>query len=271
MIKQYIKALFFIFLIGNQACIYSQNKPQKVKIAGIVQKWYIKNKQANFEHAEALIIEAAENGAKIICTAECFLDGYAIRDKKMSEEEFKDLAEAVNDGKYINKLKSLAKKLKVYIIAGISEVYENKIYNSAVLITAEGKPGGVYRKNFLFGDEKSRYFPGKGFPVFSTPYGNVGIMLCYDRQKTESIKELSKNNADFVFCPSGGGYGSDNDRIVAKRSKEGKLPIIFVHPIEFLVTGSSGEILKKNIFGNNLNAKSSEAVSGKVFYYTLEL
>jgi len=263
--------LLFIFLIGNGSFIYSQNKPQKVKIAGIVQKWYQKDKRANFENTENLIIEAASNGAEIICTPECFLDGYAIRDKKMSSNEFKDLAESVNDGIYMNKLKSLAKKLKIYIIAGISEIHDNEIYNSAVLINPAGKTGGIYRKNFLYGDEKVRYFPGEGFPVFDTSYGKFGIMICYDRQKSESIKKLSENNADFVFCPSGGGYGSDNDRIVSKRSQEGKLPIIFVHPIEFLVTSSSGEILKRNLFGNNFDADLSEAVSGKVFYYTLEL
>jgi predicted amidohydrolase len=50
-----------------------------VKVAGIVLKWVRGDKEANYRRAEPMIRKAALRGAKIICTTECFLDGYAAR------------------------------------------------------------------------------------------------------------------------------------------------------------------------------------------------
>ena len=49
---------------------------RSVRVAGIVLKWLRTEKDANFTRAEALIREAATGGAQIVCTTECFLDGY---------------------------------------------------------------------------------------------------------------------------------------------------------------------------------------------------
>ena len=46
-------------------------------------KWLRTDKEANYRRAEAMIREAASEGAQIVCTTECFLDGYAIADKSI--------------------------------------------------------------------------------------------------------------------------------------------------------------------------------------------
>ena len=56
---------------------------KNVRVAGIVLKWIRGDKEANLRRIEPLIREAAANGAKIVCTTECFLDGYAIADKSL--------------------------------------------------------------------------------------------------------------------------------------------------------------------------------------------
>jgi len=61
----------------------SSRKQEQVRIAGIVLKWIRADKEANLRRAEALIREAADDGAQIVCTTECFLDGYAIADKSI--------------------------------------------------------------------------------------------------------------------------------------------------------------------------------------------
>jgi hypothetical protein len=50
-----------------------------VRVAGIVLKWVSADKEVNYKRAEPLIRAAAAGGAKIVCTTECFLDGYAAR------------------------------------------------------------------------------------------------------------------------------------------------------------------------------------------------
>ena len=84
------------------------------------------------------------------------------------------------------------------------------------------------------------------------------------------IEKLCEDSAEMVFCLAGGGYGSWNDEIVSQRSKEGNVPIIFVHPIEFLVTGPSGEILNRTLFGNQLDDNEKQTIGGIVRIYDLE-
>ena len=54
-----------------------------MRVAGIVVKWVRGDKEAKFRRVEPMIRQAARNGANIVCTTECFLDGYAIADKSI--------------------------------------------------------------------------------------------------------------------------------------------------------------------------------------------
>jgi hypothetical protein len=82
--------------------------------------------------------------------------------------------------------------------------------------------------------------------------------------------------ARFLIRSSGGMFGpKTNDPIVQARSKENNIPILFVHPAEFLVTDSRGEIRARTILGDRLEISTSE-VGGEndkneVFYFELPL
>lgn len=249
----------------------STDNTKTVRIAGIILKWIPKKCELNYQRAENLIRQAALKDAKIVCTTESFLDGYSIRDASMTVEELCSFAEPIPGGKYVSKLQGLADELEIYLIAGITELDNSRIYNSAVLIDPEGNIIGKYRKKYLYVDEIYTYTPGDSFPVFSTPYGKIGMMICYDRRKDNSISELTKNGAEIVFCLAGGGFGKENDQIMSQRSKEGKVPIIFVHPAEFLVTGKSGNILEKYSFRTELDENEKHAIGGKVRLFDLYL
>ena len=64
-----------------------------------------------------------------------------------------------------------------------------------------------------------------------------------------------------------------NDPILQARSRETHLPIVFVHPAEFLVTGPDGAILDRTILGNSLLLAPAETGTpkdqNKVFYFDL--
>ena len=151
-----------------------------------------------------------------------------------------------------------------------AEIPKPTLNASCGLISPEGNIIGKYRKVFLYGYENAVYTPGTLFPVFSTSYGKIGIMICYDRQKEEMVKNLKKNGAEMIFCPAGGGYGEWNDGIVKLRSKEGNIPIIFVHPSEFLVTGPSGNILNRSLFENGFDDNEDYSIGGIVRIYDLK-
>ncbi len=248
-------------------------QPNTIRIAGIVAKWVRGDKQANYARVEPMIREAAKNGADIVCTTECFLDGYAIADKSIPLEKYRSLGEPIPSGTYCKKLKSLAQELKVQIVAGMLEADGGFRYNTAIMISPEGKLVGKYRKQHL-GHESVRNTPGDHSTVFSTAHGNLGVMICADRRFPAIVNRFVDNGADWLICPSGGMFGPDrNDPIVQARSRETGKYIVFVHPAEFLVTAPNGSIASRTILGDRLLVTKSErdtAVdSRRVFYFDL--
>ncbi|MBI2929914.1 MAG: carbon-nitrogen hydrolase family protein [Verrucomicrobia bacterium] len=249
--------------------------PSTVRVAGIVLKWIRADKEANYRRAEPMIREAARNGAKIVCTTECFLEGYAIADKTIPLEQYRALGEPIPDGKYFQRLRALAKQTKIHLIAGLTETDGEARYNTSVLIGPDGQLLGKYRKQKLQ-HEAVRNTPGQDSPVFATPYGRVGIMICADRTEATIVRRFCTAGADFLICPSGGMFGpKSNDPIVQARSRENQIPIVFVHPAEFLVTGPDGAKLANTLLGDQLLIRADEAGSEKdanrIFYFDLPL
>ena len=256
----------------------TESKPQAsstVRVAGIVLKWVRGDKAANFRRAEPMIREAAAQSAKIVCTTECFLDGYSIADKSIPLDDFRALGEPIPSGEYFVRLSKLAKELKIHLVAGMLEADGEQRYNTAVLIGPDGTLIGKYRKQKL-GHETDRNTPGDASKVFPTPYGRVGLMICADRTDPAIVGRYREGQADFLLCPSGGMYGSkSNDPIVQARSRENKLPIVFVHPAEFLATSPDGTIAARTMLGDRLLVGQDEVGSAtdenKIVYFDLKL
>ncbi len=51
-------------------------------------------------------------------------------------------------------------------------------------------------------DEPFYFTPGDGFPVFDTPAGRVGILVCYDRRFPEAWRSLLFAGAEIIFVPA---------------------------------------------------------------------
>jgi predicted amidohydrolase len=257
-----------------------------VRIAGIVLRWIRADKELNWRRVEPLIREAARHGAQLVCTTECFLDGYAIlalEENTLSADTYRKLAEPIPSGSYFQLLAALARELKIHLVAGMIEADRPWVFNTAVLIGPDGMLIGKYHKQRLL-HETVANTPGKASPVFATPYGKVGIMICADRADKAIVRRYCDRGADFLLCPSGGMFGPrTNDPLVQSQSRANKTPIIFVHPVEFLVTGPDGSILARTILDDDdektkpvpLAISATEAGGArdfkKVFYFDLPL
>ncbi len=230
----------------------AQARPDTVRVAGLVLRWVRQDKEANFRRLEPLIRAAAAKGAQIVVTTECALDGYAIADRQIPLADYRALGEPIPDGAFFRKFAALAAELKIYLLVGLTEADGDQRYNTVVLIGPDGRLLGKYRKQNL-GHELGRNTPGQDSAVFATPFGKVGIMICADRTDPKIVRRFCANGADFLICPSGGMFGpKSNDPIVQARSKENQIHIVFVHPVEFLVTGPDGSIVDRILLGANL-------------------
>jgi N-acyl-D-amino-acid deacylase len=246
-----------------------------VRVAGVVLKWVRGDKAANYRRAELMIREAAAGGAKIVCTTECFLDGYAIADKSIPLDTYRALGEKIPGGPYFQKLARLAAELNVYLIAGMLEADGEDRFNTAAMIGPDGKLIGRYHKQRL-GHESVRNTAGNVSSVFETEFGKSGVMICADRRYPDVVGGFCQRGADFLICPSGGMFGPQrNDPILQARSRENRRHLVFVHPAEFLVTGPDGSIVKRTILGDRLflapEEVDTEFDSKRVFYFDLPL
>ncbi|MDX2117227.1 MAG: nitrilase-related carbon-nitrogen hydrolase [Planctomycetota bacterium] len=157
-----------------------------------------------------LIDKAAAAGAKVCCLQELFNGPYFAAEQAL---RWYDMGEPIDGaegpGPTIRLMQSLAKKHEMVLIAPICErVMSGVYYNTAAVIGHTGELLGKYRKNHLpqclpgFW-EKFYFQPGDlGYPVFDTPFGRIGVYLCYDRHFPEGARELGMNGAEIVFNPS---------------------------------------------------------------------
>jgi predicted amidohydrolase len=92
------------------------------------------------------------------------------------------------------------------VAAGIYERDGAAIYNTSVLLDREGRVAGKYRKVYLPREEiESGLTPGRGYPVFQTDFGRVGMMICYDVFFPDPARALAAQGADIILMPIWGG------------------------------------------------------------------
>jgi len=148
---------------------------------------------ANVRDALALMASAQ---ADLYVLPELFNSGYNFVDKT----EVESLAEPAH-GKTYSRLSDFASKQACYIVYGFAES-DGLIYNSAAFVGPDGLIG-LYRKVHLFSKENILFAPGDlGFPVFNSPFGKLGMMVCFDWIYPESARSLMLNGAQIIAHPS---------------------------------------------------------------------
>jgi N-carbamoylputrescine amidase len=180
------------------------------KIAG-VQFIGQADKEANIQTAIRLVRQAAAQGARIVCLSELFSTMYFCVETK---REYFDWAEPI-PGQTIERMAAVAREAGIVIIAPIFErTDEGRYFNTAAVIGPDGKLIGKYRKSSIpfmdvsrssepRGNEKFYFEQGDlGFPTFATPFGRIGILICYDRHFPEAARVLGLRGAEIVFVPT---------------------------------------------------------------------
>jgi N-carbamoylputrescine amidase len=174
------------------------DKSSAITIACIQMEPSFGDTAANVEASVRRIVEAADNGARLIVLPELANTGYVFA----TREEAFALAEAVPDGPSSRRWMEVAAARDLYIVAGITERDGQSLYNSAVVIGPSGHIG-TYRKMHLWGQENLFFEPGdRGFPVFATPIGRIGVAICYDGWFPETFRLQALQGADIVCVPT---------------------------------------------------------------------
>jgi len=173
------------------------------RIAG-VQMASGPNVQANLNEAGRLIEMAVAEGARLVALPEYFaIMGMRPADKvKVREKE--------GDGPIQAFLAETARRLKIWLV-GCSvpmAASEGKIYNSCQVYDEAGKMVARYDKIHLFsldlGKEKfaeeGTLEPGKQVKVIDSPFGRLGLSVCYDLRFPELYRAMK--DVDIIVVPS---------------------------------------------------------------------
>ncbi len=179
---------------------------RKLRLASVHFRPGGKSPRANCEEYAALIEKAAAQHADLVVLGET-LTYYG------TGKSFAEIAEPV-PGPSTEYFGALAKKHGLYIVAGLLERDRHLVYNVAVLLGPDGKLAGKYRKVCLpRGEIAGGVAPGKEYPVFSTRFGKLGTMVCYDGFFPEVAAELAKAGAEVIAWPV---WGCNPDLAVAR-------------------------------------------------------
>jgi predicted amidohydrolase len=109
-------------------------------------------------------------------------------------------------GPTTTRLGEMARKKKAYVVAGIVEREGVALYNTAVLLDRAGELVGKYRKVYLPREEiEGGLTPGTDYPVFTTDFGKVGVMICWDIQYVDPARALAQRGAELLLVPIWGG------------------------------------------------------------------
>ena len=188
----------------NKASNSTKSADGLVKVAGI-QMASSPQVASNLTEAERLIAIAVEQGAKIVVLPEYFcmmgakdIDKVAVREK-------------AGDGPIQRFLSKMAKEHKIWLIGGtvpLASNYPNKVRNSCLVYNDKGEQVARYDKIHLFGldlgtehyHEENTIESGDQVVVVETPYGKIGLSVCYDLRFPELYRAMGE--VDIIVVPS---------------------------------------------------------------------
>ncbi|MFC1685155.1 carbon-nitrogen hydrolase family protein [Pseudomonadota bacterium] len=167
------------------------------------------NMGANLLETERLVSEAAEAGAGMVVLPENF----AFMGKQ--EEDKLELVEKDGEGPQQEFLAGLAKRLGIWIVGGtvpLAASTPDKVRAACLVYNDQGERVARYDKIHLFDvnlvetderyEESGTIEPGNQTVVLDTPFGRLGLAVCYDLRFPEMFRRLLDEGAELLVLPA---------------------------------------------------------------------
>ncbi|MFL5335878.1 MAG: N-carbamoylputrescine amidase [Geminicoccaceae bacterium] len=162
------------------------------------------DRDRNVAQAEALVRDAARQGASIVLLQELFESPYFCKDQVARHFS---LAQPIEGHPLVARMSRLASELGVVLPISFFERANNAYFNSLAMIDGDGKVLGLYRKSHIphgAGYQEKFYFnPGDtGFRVWNTKAGCLGVGICWDQWFPEAARVMVLMGAELLLYPS---------------------------------------------------------------------
>lgn len=171
---------------------------------GLVQMPVSQDKAKNLQTAQEAVGRLAARGAQMVVLPEMFCCPY-------ENAAFVREAEPEN-GMVTSALSAMAKEHRVILVGGsMPEREQTKLYNTSFVFDVEGVCIARHRKAHLFDInvpggqvfcESDTFTAGEAATVFDTPFGKVGLCICFDMRFPELVRKMVLCGAQLILCPA---------------------------------------------------------------------
>lgn len=170
------------------------------------------NAQVAVEHLQKLAGEA-----DLVLFPEAFLTGYCVD----SQDEAKRIAIS-QDHEALRLIESTG----MSVVVGFAESDGDRLYNSSLLF--HGGQRYLYRKTHLPVLGYDRFAePGHCLDPVSTPWGSVGLLICFDLRLPEPSRTLALRGAELIALPTNWPVGADLSADVISRARAAENRVFF--------------------------------------------
>lgn len=149
----------------------------------------------NLKKSETFIQEAALRKSDIICFPEMWTTGFNWEYNKKAAYEHEETVDRVAD---------MARRYSIWINGSLFTLNEDgRLLNTSILFDPKGKKAGAYSKTHLFSlvNEDKHVAPGESLGIVDTPWGLVGLSVCYDIRFPELFRSYALKGVGIVFSP----------------------------------------------------------------------
>lgn len=154
--------------------------------------------EANFVRIAGHLSSAAGQGAQVVVFPEASLTGY-----DLTPESAAEVADSI-PGRWTDRITEQSARLGVLTCFGLVERGDDGLlYNAAALVGPEGLIGSYRKIHLPFLGADRHLTPGDRFNgPFETPYGKLGIIICFDVRFPETTRVLALRGAQVVLSPT---------------------------------------------------------------------
>lgn len=174
------------------------SKVSKAPIVAVAQTSPVVGEvEVNLTQAEQ-VMSSLEGNADLVVFPELFTTGY-----RREGFDHRAYAEAIPGGHSLQRLAKAAARSRLSMIGTILEDAEGKIFDTAVVIDADGNLVGRYRKTHLYPSESAHF--GAGSELIMVEIGNqlrLGLAICFEHAFPEIFTKLALAGANVVAIPS---------------------------------------------------------------------
>lgn len=159
--------------------------------------------EQTMEKTERMIRQAVRQGAQAVCLPEMFYCPYA-------RGYFRDFARR-GAGEALETMARWARENEILLVGGsVPEIEGEKLYNTSFVFDPQGRQIARHRKAHLFDvdlpgmrfRESDTFTPGDAVTTFDTPWGTMGVAVCFDIRFPELFRAMAVRGARVIFLPA---------------------------------------------------------------------